>query len=91
MTMSIGALIQALQGLYEEEENALPEFPIVIRIDLGPEQELRVASVFLEDPGVYDTGRDPYVVIEAGNILLGDDPWTDPDGDEQPGEARRDQ
>lgn len=91
MTMSIRALIRALQGLYEQEDNALPEFPIVIRLDLGPEQEFRIVGVSLEDPSVYDPGRDPYAVIEAGSILFGDDPWIDPEGSEQLGEARRDQ
>lgn len=84
MTLSVGSLIQALQDLCTQEDNALPEFPVVVRVDLGPEQEFRIVGVSLEEPDEFGIHRDPYVVIEGGCALLGDDPWSAVDAEEQP-------
>jgi hypothetical protein len=66
-TMTLGSLLAALRGLTEIQcpgFNATPCDEVVVRIDLGPDQDFEVRSVYVEDRSGYD--EDSIVVIEAG-------------------------
>lgn len=66
-TMTLGRLVAALQGLTTielPETNATEYDDVVIRIDLGPDQDFAVSRIYVEDRSDY--GQDSIVVIEAG-------------------------
>src|SRR5579875_79937 len=66
-TMTLGTLLAALNRLTDIEWpdlNATADEEVVIRIDLGPDQDFEVRSVSVEDRAGCD--EDPIVVIEAG-------------------------
>lgn len=66
-TMALGRLVTALQGLTTielPETNAIEYDDVVIRIDLGPDQDFTVSGVYVEDRSAYS--QDDIVVIEAG-------------------------
>lgn len=65
--MTLGSLLTVLAGLPDIEWpdlNATEYDEVLIRIDLGRDQDFEVQSVYVEDRSAYD--EDPIVVIAAG-------------------------
>jgi hypothetical protein len=63
------AKLQALRDLEAPATNALDVEPVVIRIDLGPDQDFHVTDIYVDEPSDYEE-RDSFVVIEGGPVIL---------------------
>jgi hypothetical protein len=82
----VGQVIAKLQALRDVEApatNAVDTDPVVIRIDLGPDQDFHVTDIYVDEPADYEE-RDSFVVIEGGPVILPGDDLDAGAGDDDP-------
>jgi hypothetical protein len=61
--LTLRQLLDHLTELLTQDDNALEDDPVVVRVDLGPEEDLAVYGVYLEHSHYDDV--DPVIGIDT--------------------------